>query len=128
MRQRWIATGLGLALALTGAPAVSAAPSTDTNKNALTITMSCGSDSLVGATILHNAAVAVQVVAGDGKAAQIVELWSYSDAARTQDEALWFTTAGFSHNGAEIVSCTWWNALYPDLYWSGLVTIKPTAR
>ncbi|MEW5990798.1 MAG: hypothetical protein AB1736_05555 [Chloroflexota bacterium] len=125
MTRTRFAAVLGVVAALTFAPSALAAPSPDTNKNALLVEFDCGTTSFVGATILQNAAAAAQIVDDDGAVIQIVTLWSYSNGERTEGEELRFTTPGFDHNGAATLTCDWWNALYPDLYWRGEMVIHP---
>lgn len=125
MTRRRTAALLGVVAALTFASSAMAAPSPSTNKNALLIDIDCGSTSFVGATIFQNAAVVLQIVDDPGAVAQVITLRSYSDEGRTEGEELWFTTPGFDHNGAETLTCDWWNSLYPDLYWRGEMVIRP---
>ena len=122
---RTLASVLAVAASLMCAATVVAAPSSDNNKNALLIEFDCGSTSFSGATIFQNASVVLHVADDSATTAKLVTLSSYTDAARTEGEQLWFTTPGFDHNGADTLSCEWWNALYPDLYWRGDISVRP---
>jgi hypothetical protein len=122
---RKVALALGLIASIATTATTIAAPSPDNTKNALLIEVDCGGTSFVGASIFQNASIALHIQGDDGTVAKIVSLWSYTNEARTDGEELWFTTPGFDHNGAEAVTCEWWNALYPGLYWRGDLVVRP---
>jgi hypothetical protein len=113
-----------LAIAGIGSP-VSAAPRSDVNKNAVTIAFDCGEIEFGLVTILHNAAVAGQIVNGPGVVGHLVAAWGYSDLARTQDEVQFWTTPGYDHNGLTTITCDLVNPNDPTTYMRVLVAVEP---
>ena len=83
-----------------------AAPDAGTNKNATVLTFHCESGDILVATIIQNAAIAGQIVGGDGGTLVQTEVVAYDNPTFTGDPLFSYGNKGFAHNKLETETCT----------------------
>jgi hypothetical protein len=106
-RGRRLASSLALLVVLGHALTVGAiaAPDAGTNKNAAVLTFHCESGDILVATIIQSAAIAGQIVSGDGGTLVQTHVDAYDNPEFAGDPLFSFGNKGFSHNSLENETC-----------------------
>jgi hypothetical protein len=121
--RRLVATLLCSMVIMLTSSAAQADPDPDRNKNAVIVTLTCeGGQEIQAATIRQNAALALQLVSGQG----VLILVHITAIDLTTGEVLFeFSVPGFEHNDQQTTTCTFTLPQDPDVFEIVEVVFRP---